>query len=94
MFTLSGVPSLMVVTILEPPYVMLKCPDCEGNERYEGFAIDLLNYISKVRQGCSVECGDQVVLRRTSLCLSTRYTPYQTRFTGCTTTTQDSGTAS
>ena len=51
MFTLSGVPSLMVVTILEPPYVMLKCPECEGNERYEGFAIDLLNYISKVRQG-------------------------------------------
>ena len=94
MFTLSGVPSLMVVTILEPPYVMLKCPECEGNERYEGFAIDLLNYISKVRQGCLVECGDQFVLRRTSLCSSTRSTPCQTRCTGCTTTTRDSGTAS
>ena len=47
----KGIPNLMVVTILEPPYVMLKCPECEGNERYEGFAIDLLNHISKVRAG-------------------------------------------
>ena len=38
----------MVVTIQEPPYVMLKCPECSGNDRYEGFAIDLLNRISKV----------------------------------------------
>ena len=44
----------MVVTILEPPYVMLKCPECSGNERYEGFAIDLLEYISKVREEKSV----------------------------------------
>ena len=38
----------MVVTIQEPPYVMLKCAECSGNDRYEGFAIDLLNRISKV----------------------------------------------
>ena len=44
----SGVPSLMVVTIEEPPYVMLSCANCSGNQRYEGFAIDLLNSISKV----------------------------------------------
>ena len=45
----SGVPSLMVVTIEEPPYVMLSCANCSGNQRYEGFAIDLLNSISKVK---------------------------------------------
>ena len=44
----DGVPNLMVVTIEEPPYVMLKCRNCTGNKRYEGFAIDLLNSISKV----------------------------------------------
>ena len=44
----GGVPNLMVVTIEEPPYVMLKCRNCTGNKRYEGFAIDLLNSISKV----------------------------------------------
>lgn len=42
------VATLMVVTIEEPPYVMVKCPNCTGNQRYEGFAIDLLNSISKV----------------------------------------------
>ena len=33
----------------EPPYVMLRsdCPACTGNTRYEGFAIDLLDAISK-----------------------------------------------
>ena len=45
---LGGVASLSVVTILEPPYVMVRCPDCSGNSRYEGFAIDLLNSISEV----------------------------------------------
>ena len=44
----SGRPRLMVVTIEEPPYVMLSCANCSGNQRYEGFAIDLLNSISKV----------------------------------------------
>ena len=44
----DGIPNLMVVTIEEPPYVMLKCKNCTGNKRYEGFAIDLLNSISKV----------------------------------------------
>merc|ERR1719400_1272434 len=34
----KGIPNLMVVTIQEPPYVMLKCPECSGNDRYEGFA--------------------------------------------------------
>ena len=38
----------MVVTIEEPPYVMVKCPNCSGNDRYEGFAIDLLTSISQV----------------------------------------------
>lgn len=41
-------PRLMVVTIEEPPYVMTKCQNCSGNDKYEGFAIDLLNSISKV----------------------------------------------
>ena len=43
-----GVPHLMVVTREEPPYVMIKCGNCSGNERYEGFAIDLLAAISQV----------------------------------------------
>ena len=51
----SGIPSLMVVTIQEPPYVMLKCPECSGNDRYEGFAIDLLNRISQVGKISSPE---------------------------------------
>ena len=38
----------MVVTREEPPYVMVKCPNCTGRERYEGFAIDLLQAISEV----------------------------------------------
>ena len=44
----KGVPNLMVVTIEEPPYVMVKCHNCSGNDRYEGFAIDLLTSISQV----------------------------------------------
>ena len=44
----SGIPHLMVVTREEPPYVMVKCRNCTGNERYEGFAIDLLHAISEV----------------------------------------------
>ena len=39
---------LRVVTRVEPPYVMVKCGNCSGNERYEGFAIDLLHAISQV----------------------------------------------
>ena len=39
---------LRVVTRVEPPYVMVKCDNCTGNERYEGFAIDLLHAISQV----------------------------------------------
>ena len=39
---------LRVVTRVEPPYVMVKCHNCTGNERYEGFAIDLLQAISQV----------------------------------------------
>ena len=38
----------MVVTREEPPYVMVKCGNCTGNQRYEGFAIDLLAAISQV----------------------------------------------
>ena len=38
----TGVPHLMVVTREEPHYLMVKCPNCTGKERYEGFAIDLL----------------------------------------------------
>ena len=38
----------MVVTREEPPYVMVKCANCTGNQRYEGFAIDLLAAISQV----------------------------------------------
>ena len=45
---LPGVPHLMVVTREEPPYVMIKCGNCSGNDRYEGFAIDLLAAISQV----------------------------------------------
>ena len=52
----SGVPSLMVVTIEEPPYVMLSCANCSGNQRYEGFAIDLLNSISKVKSSRLFGC--------------------------------------
>ena len=39
---------LRVVTRVEPPYVMVKCENCSGNDRYEGFAIDLLQAISQV----------------------------------------------
>ena len=52
----SGVPSLMVVTIEEPPYVMISCSNCSGNQRYEGFAIDLLNSISKVNSSRLFDC--------------------------------------
>ena len=52
----SGMPSLMVVTIEEPPYVMLSCANCSGNQRYEGFAIDLLNSISKVKSSRLFGC--------------------------------------
>ena len=38
----------MVVTREEPPYVMVKRANCTGNQRYEGFAIDLLAAISQV----------------------------------------------
>ena len=38
----------MVVTREEPPYVMVKCANCTGNQRYQGFAIDLLAAISEV----------------------------------------------
>ena len=55
----TGIPSLMVVTIQEPPYVMLKCPDCSGNDRYEGFAIDLLNRISQAGKISSPECSQE-----------------------------------
>ena len=48
MLNCVGVPHLMVVTREEPPYVMIKCGNCSGNERYEGFAIDLLAAISQV----------------------------------------------
>ena len=44
----AGVPHLMVVTREEPPYVMVKCGNCTGKERYQGFAIDLLQAISEV----------------------------------------------
>ena len=37
-----------MVTREEPPYVMVKCHNCSGNDRYEGFAIDLLQAISQV----------------------------------------------
>ena len=47
-FVISGIPNLMVVTREEPPYVMVKCANCTGNERFEGFAIELLNAISEV----------------------------------------------
>ena len=50
----AGVPHLMVVTREEPPYVMVKCPNCTGKERYEGFAIDLLQAISEVLLGYGV----------------------------------------
>ena len=50
---LEGVPILRVVTREEPPYVM-KCLNCSflsGNQSvaYQGFAIDLLDAISKVK---------------------------------------------
>ena len=54
-----GIPNLMVVTIQEPPYVMLKCPECSGNDRYEGFAIDLLNRISQAGKISSPECSQE-----------------------------------
>ena len=47
-FWIGGLPSLMVVTREEPPYVMVRCHNCTGNQRYEGFAIDLLAAISEV----------------------------------------------
>jgi hypothetical protein len=28
---LAGIPNLVVVTLEEPPYVMLDCPECGGN---------------------------------------------------------------
>lgn len=48
----EGVPTLRVVTREEPPYVMkcLNCSSLSGNQSvaYQGFAIDLLDAISKV----------------------------------------------
>ena len=48
----EGVPILRVVTREEPPYVMkcLNCSSLSGNQSvaYQGFAIDLLDAISKV----------------------------------------------
>ena len=38
----------MVVTREEPPYVMVKCGNCTGNQIYQGFALDLLAAISQV----------------------------------------------
>lgn len=39
-----------VLTFQEKPYVMLKSPDqpLQGNNKYEGFCIDLLNEIAKI----------------------------------------------
>ena len=49
---LEGIPILRVVTREEPPYVMkcLNCSSLSGNQSvaYQGFAIDLLDAISKV----------------------------------------------
>ena len=51
-FFAEGVPILRVVTREEPPYVMkcLNCSALSGNQSvaYQGFAIDLLDAISKV----------------------------------------------
>ena len=40
----------MVVTREEPPYVMMMCPNCTGNGRFGGFAIDLLTEIARVAE--------------------------------------------
>ena len=53
----------MVVTREEPPYVMIKCGNCTGNERYEGFAIDLLAAISQVN-------SDYIANNKISQCCS------------------------
>ena len=42
----GGTPVLRVVTREEPPYVM-RCDNCSSSS-YQGFAIDLLDAISKV----------------------------------------------
>ena len=44
---LVGIPMLRVVTRIEPPYVMT-CKNCSSGSGYQGFAIDLLDAISKV----------------------------------------------
>ncbi|CAK9294817.1 unnamed protein product [Gordionus sp. m RMFG-2023] len=42
--------TLIVTTILEDPYVMLKQPNdgLEGNDKFEGYCVDLINEIAKV----------------------------------------------
>jgi len=40
--------TLIVTTIAEPPYIMVKDPNLVGNDRYEGFCVDLLDAIAKI----------------------------------------------
>ena len=73
----------MVVTIQEPPYVMLKCPECSGNDRYEGFAIDLLNRISQVKYSSCPYNALKKVFRRMSRDLSTGTFQHNVGEAGC-----------
>ena len=61
--------------------MMVKCPECSGNDRYEGFAIDLLNRISKVNTGGQSE-GLNNIYRRMSPDLPTGTSQHNGRVGG------------
>lgn len=91
----SKEPRLMVVTIEEPPYVMRRCANCSGNLRYEGFAIDLLNSISKVRKFSGLIINNILPISCCRLpSLSLLSTQSRTDYTGCLITTPTNGTGS
>jgi hypothetical protein len=49
-FYYPGIPNLVVVTLEEPPYVMLDCPECVGN-RQGGAGLSLVNKMTTRWQG-------------------------------------------
>ena len=97
----EGVPILRVVTREEPPYVMkcLNCSSLSGNQSvaYQGFAIDLLDAISKVSIKSQWEVNDifSFSMATSRLLASTTLSTWSpTISTGCSTTRPKSGMAS
>ena len=97
----EGVPILRVVTREEPPYVMkcLNCSSLSGNHSvaYQGFAIDLLDAISKVKKYSRRSVTSlflNMMLPSRLLASTTPSTWFPTIFTGCSTTRPRSGMAS